>query len=488
MDSIGSVDEASAAAVTAARGLELDNRYLLEQVRDERVLPDGRDVVLWRGRDEALERHVAVLIVTGRNQRIRKRLADAATRASRVSDGRWVRVLDVGELRLSNTATATWVATEWVDGPSLTAVLRTEPLRPAVATDLVRQCAEALTVAEREGCRHGRLTPDEILLPGTGLPRITGLEVAAELAADDADVATAGRDDVRGLGGLLYAALTGRWPLPGWSGLPGVSRDDARHPRTLRSGVSKELDLVTARALAGDYTGPAELAAALAALPTEPLDTPPPPAPPGRSVAIKRWSWRVVPPALVVAIGIVGWVIGSDLGRVPLSARSHHAVLPPAPATAPGSGQLSLVWSTAPTVTSFDPEGDGQENPDAVAFAVDRDPSTVWTTATYRDNAKFGGLKSGVGLLIDLGQPTTVRVGELALTAAGSNVELRAGDSPPTQASDLPLVAQADNAGAQARLNLPTPVRARYWLIWFTSLPPASGGYRIGIAEAALLG
>ena len=485
---MASVDAASAAAATAARGLELDGRYLLEQVRDERVLADGRDVVLWRATDESLERHVAVLIVTGRNQRIRKQLADAATRASRVSDGRWVRVLDVGELRLSDSAIATWIATEWVDGPSLTAVLRTHPLRPGVATDLVRQCAEALAVAEREGCRHGRLTPDEVLLPGTGLPRITGLEVAAELSGDDQHAGTAAREDVRGLGGLLYAALTGRWPLPGWSGLPGVSRDDAQHPRAIRGGISRELDLVTARALAGDYTGPAELASALAKLPTEPLDTPPPPAAPGRSVAIKRWAWRVVPPLLVVAIGATGWIIGSDLGRVPLSARSHHAVLPPSTANEPGSGQLSLVWTAAPTVSSFDPEGDGQENPDAVALAVDRDPSTSWTTATYRASPKFGGLKSGVGLLIDLGQPTTVRVGELALTAAGSSVELRAGDTAPTQAADLPLVAQSDPAGAQVRWSLKTPVRARYWLVWFTSLPPATGGYRIGIAEVALLG
>ena len=475
-------------AATAARGLELDGRYLLEQVRDERVLPDGRDVVLWRATDASLERHVAVLVVTGRNQRIRKRLADAATRASRVSDGRWVRVLDVGELRLSESALATWIATEWVDGPSLTAVLRTHPLRPGVATDLVRQCSEAVAVAERDGCRHGLLTPDEVLLPGTGLPRITGLEVAAELAAGDGEVSRSARDDVRGLGALLYAALTGRWPLPGWSGLPGVSRDDARHPRAIRGGISKDLDIVTARALSGDYSGPAQLAAALAALPAEPLDTPAPPAPPGRSIAIKRWAWRVVPPVLVVAIGITGWVVGSDLGRVPLSARSHHAVLPPSTATEPGTGPLSLVWTTAPTVSSFDPEGDGQENPDAVNLAVDRDPSTAWTTATYRGSPNFGGLKSGVGLLIDLGQPTTVRVGELALTAPGSSVELRAGDTAPTQAADLPLVAQSDQAGAQVRWTLKTPVRARYWLIWFTSLPSASGGYRIGVAEVALLG
>src|SRR5207342_3283873 len=52
----------------------------------------------------------------------------------------------------------------------------------------------------------------------------------------------------------------------------------------------------------------------------------------------------------------------------------------------------------------FDPEGNQEENPDRVALAVDGDPATSWGTLTYRGNPKLGGLKSGVGLIIDLGK------------------------------------------------------------------------------------
>jgi serine/threonine protein kinase len=484
------VDPTSDATAADARGVLLDGRYRLDQVRDERSLADDRNVVLWRAVDSSLDRHVAVLVVTGRTQKIRKQLTDAATRASRVSDGRWVRVLDVGDMPVG-PATATWVATEWVDGPSLTALLRHEPLRPGVATELVRQCAEALAVAARDGCRHGRLNPDEVLLPGAGLPRITGLEIAAELDPRpvEAGVGSTESEDVRGLGALLFASLTGRWPLPGWTGLPAADgKAGGLHPRAHAPGVSRDLDHVTAKALSGDYADAAAVAGALALLPAEPLDAPPPVAAPGRRLAVSTWAWRVVPPLLVLAIGIGGWEVGSALGRVPLSARAHHATLPPASATAPGTGRLTLVWTQPPAVTSFDPEGDGQENPDAVGLAVDRDPSTSWTTATYRGSPHFGGLKTGVGLLLDLGRPTRVRVAELALTAAGASVELRAGDVAPRQASDLPLVSNTDRAGAQVRWTLPAPVTARYWLVWFTSLPKAGSGYRIGISEVALLG
>src|SRR5438067_346219 len=124
------------------RDTVLDDRYRLDQVRDDVVLPDGRRSVLWRAIDEPLDRRVAVLIVSGRTQAIRQEVAAAAVQASRVHDARHVRVLDIGEL--AEPYRATWVATEWVDAPSLTAVLRRGPMRPPIGTALVAQCAEAI--------------------------------------------------------------------------------------------------------------------------------------------------------------------------------------------------------------------------------------------------------------------------------------------------------------------------------------------------------
>jgi hypothetical protein len=476
-----------APAPPAAPGLVLDERYHLDQVRSEHR-PDGSvHTVLWRADDAALDRRVGILLVTGLDRAGRERLLDAATRASRVGDGRFVRVLDVGTMRLSEGET-TWLATEWVEAPSLAAAVRGEPLRPPVATEVVRQCAEALAAAEREGLSHGRLHPDQILLPAEGLPRITGLEVAAALHEPAAPATPA--DDVRALGGVLFAALTGRWPLPGWSGLPAVDPKLARQcrPRLVRAGIGRELDDITHRALTGDYGDARAVARALATQPTRALDAPAAVATPSPPAIWQRWAWRVVPPLVVLAVGLAGWALGSDLGRVPTTARQPHARLPPATASAPGSGRAELVWKRPPTVTAFDPEGDGQENDDAAALAVDRDATTTWSTARYRDNPHFGGLKSGVGLLVDLGRSRSVRVGELALTASGSDVEIRAGDAPPQQVGDLTLVAARKAAPARVRLTFDGAVRARYWLVWFTSVPRDGPGYGIGVAEVALLG
>lgn len=470
-------------APPAAPGLRIDDRYCLDQIRAEHTPADGVSTTLWRAIDTALDRNVALLLVTGLNRTRHKAVVAAATRASQVPDGRFVRILDVGTADLAAGRT-TWMATEWVEAPPLTAAVRDEPLAPAVATEVVRQCAEALAVAEQHGCRHGWLHPDQVLLPASGLPRITGLEVAAALHNDE------GGDDTRSLGGLLFAALTGRWPLSGRTGLPGVDERVAHdpRPRLIRGGLSRDVDDVAHAMLVGRHPDARSCARALGALPTRPLDAPPATAATGEQTALNRWAWRVVPPLAVLAIGLAGWAIGSELGRVPTEARQHHAALPPAHASAPGAGRLHLVWRSPPAVTSFDPEGDGQEDDDAAPLAVDRDPTTVWTTDLYKNDSHLGGLKSGVGLLVDLGRPRSVRVAELALSRAGSNVEIRAGDDPPQQPSDLRLIDTRNQAPARTRMTLQAPERARYWLVWFTNLPPDGGGYRIGVAEVALLG
>ena len=57
---------------------------------------------------------------------------------------------------------------------------------------------------------------------------------------------------------------------------------------------------------------------------------------------------------------------------------------------------------TAAQVTSFDPPpGGGDEQPGAVPNAFDDDLTSAWSTERY-ETAALGGLKTGVGLLVDL--------------------------------------------------------------------------------------
>lgn len=469
----------------AAPGLVIDDRYRLDQVRDEQQPQPSLHTVLWRATDLSLGRAVAIQLISGLGKRDHKQLVGAAARASQVSDARFVRVLDVGRIEDGSTAT-TWLATEWVDAPTLTAAVRGEPLHPEVATSLTKDCAEALAAAADAGCSHQRLHPDQVLIPrASGIPRITGLETAAVLHG-----ATACTDDVRGLGGLLFAGLTGQWPLPGWSGLPAVDQRvvTSARPRLVRAGIPRDLDELTHRMLTGAYPDARAIARALALQPNrrwnEPVEVTDDP----RPVILSRWAWRLVPPLLVLAIGIGGWAIGSDLGRVPSSARQPRAAAPAGHASAPGIGKATLVWHHPPSATGFDPEGDGQENDDEAPLAVDHDATTAWTTDLYRGSSRLGGLKSGVGLLLDLGRPTSVSLAQLVLTAPGADLELRAGNTGPQQADDLPVVASQKQSSIKTRLDVDPAVKARYWLLWFTNLPKDGSGYRVGVAEVALYG
>ena len=61
------------------------------------------------------------------------------------------------------------------------------------------------------------------------------------------------------------------------------------------------------------------------------------------------------------------------------------------------------------------------------------------------------------------------------------------GSAAPTTDKEMTTAAQQTNAPAQLTLQLPTPTTARYWVVWLTSLPAVSGGFRGGIAEIAFL-
>ncbi|HVT21412.1 MAG TPA: hypothetical protein VHE57_08505 [Mycobacteriales bacterium] len=452
----------------------LDDRYRLD-----RLSHTAGDRELWRATDQVLDRGVAVHLLAARSRTDARAIAAAAGRAGGVPDARWVRVLDVGSVPAGRKVTV-WIVHEWVDGQPLTALLRREPLREPVATYLVANCAQAVAAAQQAGTRHGRLHPDEVLIPADGYPRLTGLEIHRAQSADE------GYDDVRGLGALLFAALTGRWPLRGWHGLPAVQRGDGVHPRTQRRSVGRALDEVTARALDGGYADAAQFARALARLPQTPLGATGDEADSYRRERIRQIAWWVVPPVLVAGVGVAAWTAGSRLGRVPGADRvAASNFAQPRDRDTTGT---RLVWSAPPSLTSFDPEGNGIEDPGGVGLAVDDDPSTAWTTDTYRGSPQFGGLKKGVGLLVDLGRPKTVAAARLLLSTSGADFELRAGDNPPAQPDDLLPVASRAASPASVTMRFDHAVRARYWLMWITSLPRSGNDtYSLAVAELALL-
>ena len=141
----------------------------------------------------------------------------------------------------------------------------------------------------------------------------------------------------------------------------------------------------------------------------------------------------------------------------------------------------------------FDPFGDG-EHPQDIPNAFDGDPDTTWQTQRY-NSADLGGLKPGVGMWVDLGEPSAVGRIDLALRPEGAALAVYAAtDAPPGdvgsgwQPGDWGTrVAETPSASTSESFEL-EDVEARYVLLWFTSLPADGGGHRVHVSDITVAG
>jgi hypothetical protein len=465
----------------------LAGRYRLSE---ERTGPtsSGR---LWIGHDETLARAVAIHVLPLSDPKA-TRLLEAAAAAGRVNHPALAQVFDAAE-----QDGFAYVVREWVDGDPLSELLASGPLEPDQAQLIASTVADGLRAAHGKDVGHGRLHPGNVICSADGAVKLTDLGTAAAVAGIEPTPAL----DAAGIGALAYACLTGRWvgvaPGEGWGQLEAAPWSGGRpcSPRQVRAAVPRAIDSVVVRALAAD---PVRAPSARA----EPLETPaavaralhelPIPRSPAGGTELsreqlrrRRMLQRSVALAGLVVVGGLGWLLGLAVGGVP--GQSRFSDLQRSPTPTPGATAAGPIQLDASAVRDFDPQGDGSENPTQAQLAVDGDPITGWNTALYKKRADFGGLKDGVGLLIDLGQPTAVRQVAVALLRPGADMEIRVADTRSERAEDYRVVATARKMGDVSTLSLTGgPVTARYWLVWLTRLPKDGNGFRTAIGEVQL--
>jgi hypothetical protein len=505
------------------RGDVLAGRYrLLRSVADA-----ATPTQLWQATDEVLARAVAVKILPA-SGRVGRGLAapflEAAGRAGSLSHPGLARVYDAAleerpAERAGRTVDLAFVVSEWVEGRTLSELLLADgPLSPVDAVRLTQDAAEALGAAHGVGVGHGRVHPGNLLVTTGGRLRVTDAAVAAAAHGEPLPRLGAGEPlggpeiarDTRDLAAVLYAMLTARWPVdstpqPG-VGLPAAPKPSGGAgiyaPRQVRAGVPRSLDAVVVRALEparrpglNPITTPRAMAQALDEAGPELRAAAPGPAPAGRRRRRPSRWWRLVPRAVVVAvligIGVTSYQVGKKVGELPRKPGALDALAEPSPSAAahgPPTSRIDLTKAPV-AVRDYDPYGrDGAEQPGSVPNAVDGDPTTAWSTDGY-GSATFGGLKPGVGLLVDLGRPTRVASVQVGLVTAGAGLELRSTNQLGDNADAFTSVAKQSSAKQVTTLTPSAVAPARYWLVWFTSLPKGSGGrFRDGIAELVFNG
>ncbi|NGO71076.1 protein kinase family protein [Streptomyces boncukensis] len=510
-------------------GHKLAQRYRLEECVTRL---DGFSS--WRAVDEKLRRAVGVHVLPAAHPRARQVLA-AARSAALLGDPRFVQVLDAVE-----DGQLVYVVHEWLpDATSLDELLATGPLEPHEAYQLVLQLSQGLAAAHREGLAHLRLTPPCVLRTATGQYRVRGLAVNAALRGVTSDHGQ--RDDTEAIGALLYASLTQRWPYEnGAHGLPGVGTltKDTLAPDQLRAGVHRGLSALAMRALVNDgatasrqeqpCATPEELARAAAAMPrirppetafapppapyqpggypqptvggqgrvaphppgaaAHPAAEPPaPPALPGRTGKVLKWG---VSALLIAALGLGSWQIADALlkGESPQDGPEKSEQRQPAGGrdSQPSGKPLKIVGAK-----DFDPESsDGSENPDKVPDAYDGDPQTYWLTSKYFGRPDFGNLKSGVGLIFDLGSAkrvSTLKADFMGKTSASFLAAPQNVTSMPSSLSSFSKV--TSGSGDHLSLTAKKPIKTRFVLLWLTKLPMSDdGNYRGRVTEVQVVG
>ncbi|KUI25297.1 murein biosynthesis protein MurJ, partial [Mycobacterium sp. IS-1496] len=462
----------------------------------------------WQALDTALDRQVALTFVDPDATLPDERVQDILSRTlklSRLDMPGVARVLDV-----ANTGSGGLIVSEWIRGGSLAEVAETAP-SPIGGARAMQSLAAAAEAAHRSGVALSIDHPSRVRVSIEG-------DVALAFPATMPDATP--EDDIRGIGAALYALLVNRWPLPETgvpSGLAPAERDpagDPLEPRAVDREIPFQISAAAAHAVQPDggiRSAPTLLnllqQATAVADRTDlisPVDRPDGGAPSrfrggpdddpeaqarrkrGLMVGLTVGGAIVVVALIVLAtvlsriFGDVGGGLGGDelgLNDPSTSAESEGG------STAPGN----VVRPVRATV--FSPDG-GADSPDQAGNAIDGSSTTVWPTDTYSDPMPFPNFKNGVGLMLELPQPTTITAVDINVSSTDTSVQIRSSQSAEPSSLDgttamtpsTPL--RTGNNTIEVSNASPTP----YVLVWIDKLGTVNGLNRSDISEITLKG
>jgi formylglycine-generating enzyme required for sulfatase activity/tRNA A-37 threonylcarbamoyl transferase component Bud32 len=234
--------------------------------------------VVYRARDEKLQRSVAIKVLTSgllTSTQARSHFRREALALARVNHSHIATVYDVGEQDGID-----YIVMECVQGQSLKEKLSAGPLNTEEATRIVLQIAEALEEAHAQGVIHRDLKPANVMITPRGQVKVLDFGLAKLLAGTDSTqshlegdgpIGTPhymspeqalgktldARTDLWSLGALYYEALTGRPPFEAdnvLAVLRAVIAGRFKSVRQVRQDVPVESEQILDKALERDGT------------------------------------------------------------------------------------------------------------------------------------------------------------------------------------------------------------------------------------------
>lgn len=473
----------------------------------------GEHVEFWQGTDAATGQLVALSLVDIDGVLPVERVNEILSRTIRLRgiDVRGVaRILDV-----LHTGEFGVVAAQWIPGGTLREIADTSPSPTAVAAAL-ESLIIAADVAHRAGLTLSIDHPSRIRISTTG---------HAVLAFPATMPDATPRDDLRGIGGALYALLLDRWPPedPMPTGWIAADLDDAGWPKEPAS-IDHRIPFLISSAAAGllrperGVESATTLLTLLRQARTDAKAAEPhalsqpralPPLPGGyagfRNIdtaeRVKQARRQLMQTVLVAAAAIalvavtsfgstLNRVLGEtddaasmDAGRLGLNP-STAAGPPPSPDVVHEAADVPVIPVKAAV---FSPDG-RPDNPDSAGKAIDRDPATAWSTDRYYDADPFPKFKEGLGLLLRLPQPTPLSSLTIDVKGTGTVVQIRsaASENPKVLADTTELSAPTPLQRGPNSIQLSARPPVSTVLVWIATLGTTDGSNRAEIAEITL--
>jgi eukaryotic-like serine/threonine-protein kinase len=465
-------------------------RYELEE-----LLGTGGMSSVFRARDSQLERRVAVKILHqhyAEDPEYLERFRREARAVAKLSHPNIVTVIDRGD-----DDGRQYIVFEHVDGENLKElVLRTGRLPVRRALELALGVADGLAFAHERGLVHRDVKPQNVLLNREGEIKVTDFGIARSLHMDHGVTQTgtvlgtgeylapeqasgkpvSAATDVYSLGVVLWELLAGDVPFVGENFVAVALRhvnEPAPSLHERRPDVSPRLEAAVDRALAKDpahrFPSMTAFAQELRACLAEVEGDPPPPIeedagatlitrPAPRPAPVRRRRARRRPFVWLLLALIAAGVAFAAV--VLLGGASHHR-------GGSGGGTTAGTGVVVHGVGDYDPQGNGGEHSETAPLATDGSISTSWRTETY-GNQDFGGLKDGVGLVLDAGRSATVTRVTVTSPTPGFTAEIEVGDS---QSGPFTVDSPSKQTGSNTTFRLDGK-SGRYYVIWITQLPP----------------
>jgi eukaryotic-like serine/threonine-protein kinase len=487
----------------------LSGRYRLDS-----KLGSGGMSTVYLAMDEVLDRPVAIKLLhreISEEADQLERFRREARAAARLSHPNLVGVIDAGE-----DDGRPYIVFEYIQGRTLKRRLQEEgrlPVDEAVAYAI--EIGRGLTAAHARKLVHRDVKPQNVLIDPDGRAKVTDFGIARSLEqkgmtatgrvlgttdyvspeqamGEDVDE----RSDVYSVGVVLYEMLTGDVPFRAETQV-GVAMKHVNEPmpdvQSKRPEVSASVAAVVDRATTKDprdrYGTVAEMVRDLeqtleveaarhggtSGEATSVLDSVP--ASRRRLSRRRRISGPWIAMAIVLLALAAAAVIFAD--RIDLGGDDDS-----------GGSEPTEIRLSSDASSEFDPEGDEQET-GTEELAIDSNPTgTAWSTEHY-DSEEFGGLKDGVGLAIDVGDPVAAKQMMIrSLTPEYDAQIYELNGSPPSSLSGWgEPVAAISNGGESETVNLPGRP-AQSFLVWITRAPTANddpGRYQMEISDVRIL-